>query len=346
MNRYDDIAADEDKIVAQKGRPIHFTKEKVPIYLSNKSLDEIESILMNTSLIKSFNSTGYATLKGLGDILRIKFIPVQDFSPQMTNNLNFMINHFFECYELFNSQQNHNTLSGTMCAAGWRKAMQRLHGTYGPKINSEYKYNLYLTYLQNMIEFDRIISERFKALAPVPHQQSHNQLVQLQGSSMSHQEIHEPIKDYEFAANVVFTLNGFSNLEHCDQDASEWSYGGFLQVDNARKQFASRADGFDVEGGSFYFPTLNLQINLPNMDGFTEIAWRAGTILHHTLPSKEPSGRFTRIGFSCQTTQKIANEFEKFRHMKEEEIYRLQNMRGQQVPLPRAYVNKYLASHH
>ena len=52
-----------------------------------------------------------------------------------------------------------------------------------------------------------------------------------------------------------------------------------------------------MKGGSFYFPTLNLQINLPKMDGFTEIAWRAKKFLHHTLPSEEPTGRYTQRGF-------------------------------------------------
>ena len=76
-------------------------------------------------------------------------------------------------------------------------------------------------------------------------------------------------------------MNSFTNREHCDKDASEWSYGGFLQVDKETQKFCSRSEGFDVKGGSFYFPTLNLQINLPKMDGFTEIAWRAKKILHH-----------------------------------------------------------------
>ena len=96
-----------------------------------------------------------------------------------------------------------------MFAAGWRKGMQLLHGTYSPSIKSQRLYNSYLNYLLEMEEFDKIFSKRFKAIAPIPHQMSHDQLVQLQGSSMSHQDYHQPIQQYEFASNVVFTMNNF-----------------------------------------------------------------------------------------------------------------------------------------
>ena len=69
LTQFEDIATGEEKNSIWKGRPIHFTNEKNPIYLSQKTLHEIQTILFNTSQIKSFEETGYANVRGIGDVI-------------------------------------------------------------------------------------------------------------------------------------------------------------------------------------------------------------------------------------------------------------------------------------
>ncbi|EGG09586.1 uncharacterized protein MELLADRAFT_104112 [Melampsora larici-populina 98AG31] len=110
------------------------------------------------------------------------------------------------------------------------------------------------------------------------------------------------------------SLSKFLYKETCNQanphqkkDSLGWSLGIFLPYNNKTGQLAYKHQGFDVQGGGFWWPDLKCEVDFGSCDGMTEVLWRGNKELVCTRPSIEPSGNFTRLGTSFQVKTKYKN---------------------------------------
>ncbi|EGF97505.1 uncharacterized protein MELLADRAFT_114288 [Melampsora larici-populina 98AG31] len=107
-------------------------------------------------------------------------------------------------------------------------------------------------------------------------------------------------------------MSKFLYKETCDQANSHpnkpgWSLGIFLPYNKQTGKLAYKHQGFDVQGGGFWWPDLKCEVDLGFCDGMTEVLWRGNKDLICTRPSIEPSGKFTRVGASFQVNTKYRN---------------------------------------
>ncbi|EGG09420.1 uncharacterized protein MELLADRAFT_104107 [Melampsora larici-populina 98AG31] len=110
------------------------------------------------------------------------------------------------------------------------------------------------------------------------------------------------------------SLSKFLYKETCNQtnphqkkDSLSWSLGIFLPYNNKTGKLAYKHQGFDVQGGGFWWPDLKCGVDFGSCDGMTEVLWRGNKELVCTRPSIEPSGNFTRVGTSFQVKTKYKN---------------------------------------
>jgi hypothetical protein len=59
-------------------------------------------------------------------------------------------------------------------------------------------------------------------------------------------------------------------------------------------------------GGQFTFRDFQVYIDLNEVVGVTMCVFRSQEELHQTLDGASPSDKYTRIGFSCQMSQKMS----------------------------------------
>ncbi|EGF97517.1 uncharacterized protein MELLADRAFT_85105 [Melampsora larici-populina 98AG31] len=122
----------------------------------------------------------------------------------------------------------------------------------------------------------------------------------------------QPSGPLDFAANFAFTLCGFYNKPHTDNDKGK-VYCLWYPIDSESGKIVTKIEGYYYEGGWFIFPEYGLAFNLGSKYA-VQIAWNGKTTFHHTLPSKEKDDvdqagkkiHYTRLGCSSQITQKMA----------------------------------------
>ncbi|KAI8460857.1 hypothetical protein BY996DRAFT_6409072 [Phakopsora pachyrhizi] len=90
-----------------------------------------------------------------------------------------------------------------------------------------------------------------------------------------------------FASALTFTTSEFQNTPHCDCDSSYVACGWWMQVGKE---------------------TGKLNTNEKKM--LWVIVWKASKYFHCTLPSKDTTSD-TRLGMSCQVSNKLVNAFKK-----------------------------------
>ena len=66
-------------------------------------------------------------------------------------------------------------------------------------------------------------------------------------------------------------------------------------------------DGFDMLGGQFTFRDFQVYIEMNKVVGVTMCVFRSGQDIHQTLDGASPSDKYTRVGFSCQMSEKMSN---------------------------------------
>ncbi|KNZ57604.1 hypothetical protein VP01_2115g1, partial [Puccinia sorghi] len=65
-------------------------------------------------------------------------------------------------------------------------------------------------------------------------------------------------------------------------------------------------NGFNMIGGQFTFCDFQVYLDLNNVLGVTMCVFRSQDHTHQTLKSASPSDRYTRLGFSCQMSEKTS----------------------------------------
>ncbi|KAA1080857.1 Leucine-zipper-like transcriptional regulator 1 [Puccinia graminis f. sp. tritici] len=128
---------------------------------------------------------------------------------------------------------------------------------------------------------------------------------------MSHMEYPLPYDALDFASFLTFTMFDFHNGPHCDTDANHWTLVCWIPIFNPRNCSEDDPiladDDFDMLGGQFTFRDFQVCLDLNHVLGVALCVFRSRDYTHQTLPGASPSGKYTRIGFSCQMSEAMSN---------------------------------------
>ncbi|KAA1097013.1 Leucine-zipper-like transcriptional regulator 1 [Puccinia graminis f. sp. tritici] len=205
---------------------------------------------------------------------------------------------------------------GTMWADGWRKCSKNTeHFGRFCCVESLRKQMKLLNFdpddqKARLLQAGEWISSHLKDFAPVVHDNYHQLLTINQYPSMNHTEYGQPYTTSDFASFLTFTMFDFHNLPHNDNDVNDWTLVGWIPIFNPKKsdnpQILADQD-FDMIGGQFSFRDFQICLDLTKTLGVTLCVFRSKDFRHQTLPGASPSGKYTRIGFSCQINQSMAS---------------------------------------
>ncbi|EGG05994.1 uncharacterized protein MELLADRAFT_63665 [Melampsora larici-populina 98AG31] len=105
-------------------------------------------------------------------------------------------------------------------------------------------------------------------------------------------------------SNLTFTFESFSNVPHQDHDVSKTTFFLSVPVFNNGK-LACHSEGFDVINGRLLFNDWGIAADLGSCDGAVTVIYFGNKDRHCTLPSQEPSGRFTGLSSSVQISKRL-----------------------------------------
>ena len=111
--------------------------------------------------------------------------------------------------------------------------------------------------------------------------------------------------------HLVACRFGFASGPHVDGDDNHWTLVCWIPVFNPNtssdKDPILADKGFDMLGGQFTFRDFQVCLDLHHVLGVTMCVFRSRDYTHQTLPGASRSGRYTRIGFSCQMSEAMSN---------------------------------------
>jgi len=128
--------------------------------------------------------------------------------------------------------------------------------------------------------------------------------------SLASMEYHTPYEALDFASFLTFTMYNFHNKDHVDTDANTWTLVCWIPIFNPQTSTENDPiladEGFDMMGGQFNFRDFQVYLDLNEVLGVTIFVFRSKDHTHQTVKGLSHSDKYTRIGFSCQMSQKMS----------------------------------------
>ena len=153
------------------------------------------------------------------------------------------------------------------------------------------------------------LSAQLQNLAPGVFEHYRQILTKNSLPSMAQMEYPCPYNAFDFASFITFTMYNFHNLPHCDSDANTWTMVCWIPIFSPKTASEGNpilADkGFNMLGGQFTFCKNQVYLDLKAHLGVTICVFRSTDYVHQTLPGVSPSGKYTRLGFSCQMSTRM-----------------------------------------
>ena len=208
-------------------------------------------------------------------------------------------------------------MGGEMWACGWRKCSKRQEG-FGQyccvaRLTAMMKKSLYNAEdeADAFREANEWIAIQLIKLAPNDFDQYHQALTEKNLPSMAHMEYPTPYSIFDFASFFTFTMHNFFNAPHKDTDVNNWTLVCWIPIFNPNTSDEDTpilADKqFDMVGGQFTFRDFQVYLDLNEVVGVTMCVFRSNKEVHQTLDGESKSGKYTRVGFSCQMSEKMSN---------------------------------------
>ncbi|PLW37579.1 hypothetical protein PCANC_15258 [Puccinia coronata f. sp. avenae] len=153
-------------------------------------------------------------------------------------------------------------------------------------------------------EASDFISLQLQKFAPGVFESCRQLLINSRFPSMAHMEYPSPYTENDFTSFLTFTMHNFYNKPHMDSDVNNWTLVIWIPIFNPLTR--TKADpvmadeGFDMLGGQFTFRDFWVYLDLKQVLGVTMCVFKSNSVNHQTLRGASQSGRYTRIGFSCQ----------------------------------------------
>ncbi|KNZ47835.1 uncharacterized protein VP01_60g7 [Puccinia sorghi] len=136
-------------------------------------------------------------------------------------------------------------------------------------------------------------------------------LLESQLPSFAHMEYPTPYSPLDFASFFTFTMCNLHIEDHVDKDTNTWTLVCWIPIFNPLTSTQTDPilvdEGFDMIGGHFTFHDFQVYLDLNNVLGVTVCVFRSQDHTHQTLKGASPSDRYTRLGFSCQMSEKMSH---------------------------------------
>jgi hypothetical protein len=96
-----------------------------------------------------------------------------------------------------------------------------------------------------------------------------------------------------------------------DSDVNDWKLVIWIPIFNPLTRTKANPvmadEGFDMLGGQFTFRDFRVYLDLKQVLGVTMCDFKSNSVNHQTLRGASQSGRYTRIGFSCQMPKSMSD---------------------------------------
>ena len=208
-------------------------------------------------------------------------------------------------------------MGGVMWAGGWRKCSKRgeAFGRYCSVARlvtmiKRCQYNAE-DEAAAFEEANAWIATHLQEMAPGVFDKYRKVLLENNLPSLAQVEYPTPYSALDFASFFTFTMYNFFNQDHMDKDANTWTLVCWIPIFNPQNSSEDDPiladDGFDMIGGQFTFRDFQVYLDLNQVLGVTLCVFRSKDHTHQTLDGVSPSDKYTRIGFSCQMSEKMSN---------------------------------------
>jgi hypothetical protein len=239
-------------------------------------------------------------------------------SPDQLNGWEKLVFHLLErCNHVSPVKTNGAQTGGMMWADGWRKSSdpdQSLgHFCCVGKMKKAMKRAQYnpVSEAAGIREASDFISLQLQKFAPGVFESCRQLLIDSRFPSMAQMEYPSPYTSDDFASFLTFTMFNFYNQPHKDSDVNDWTLVIWIPIFNPQTRTEDDPvladEGFDMMGGQFTFRDFQVYLDLQEVRGVTMCVFQSNSVRHQTLPGVSQSGRYTRIGFSCQMSKSMSD---------------------------------------
>jgi hypothetical protein len=316
--------------------PPKYQKDPNPgeIITTPETLQQYHSLYRGTCIISPRQEEAFC---------KVQFFPFKTMSDNLKLGWERLVCHFLNRSNYVQEcKVNGPHKAGVMFPDGWRKSTTggEWFGRYCCR--KKLRNMMALAHYNPQDEEDDLraandfIAIQLNLLAPGVFEAYRQDLIQNQLPSMAHVEYPSPYSPHDFASFLTFTMYDFYNTPHMDGDHNKWTLVCWIPVFhplNSPEDTPIMADeGFDMVGGQFTFRDFQVYIDLNHEVGVTMCVFRSTDHKHQTLPGNSPSGQYTRIGFSCQMSEKMTKAVTNYLNNKTE----VRVIAGQKVQIENA----------
>ncbi|KNZ63470.1 uncharacterized protein VP01_113g6 [Puccinia sorghi] len=241
------------------------------------------------------------------------FLPFSSMSPAELHGWEKLVCFFLGRTQFVKPVKNNGPLmGGVMWAEGWRKSSKK--GECLERYCSVACLSALIELFQynpedkaaSFWEANNWIATHLEELAPGVLEQYRQLLIEGKLPSFAQMEYKwAPFYLTRQCVHVAFLFY------HVDTDANTWTLVCWIPIFNPLTSTENDPiladDGFDMIGGHFTFHDFQVYLDLNNVLGVTMCVFRSQAHSHQTLKGASPSDRYTRLGFSCQMSEKISN---------------------------------------
>ncbi|KAI7934519.1 hypothetical protein MJO28_016946 [Puccinia striiformis f. sp. tritici] len=160
-------------------------------------------------------------------------------------------------------------------------------------------------------EANKWIATHLQELAPQAFKEYRQALIENQLPSMGQTKYNIPYNMFDFASFFTFTMLNLHNEPHIDTDVNYWTLVCWIPIFNPKTSNPDNPiladEGSDMEGGQFTFWDFQVHIDMNKDIGVTMCVFTSTHKRHQTLDGCSQSNKYTKIGFSCQMSQRMTN---------------------------------------
>ncbi|KNZ46628.1 uncharacterized protein VP01_7109g1, partial [Puccinia sorghi] len=237
-------------------------------------------------------------------------------------------------------ENNRPLMGGAMWAGGWRKSSKK--GEYfGRYCSIQHLAAMIEQYLYNpqdkasaFWEANDWIALHLQEMAPEIFEKYRVVLLGNSLPSLGSVEYHTPYEALEFASFFTFTIYNLFNEYHQDSYTNTWTLVCWIPIFNPQTSSETGAILADVMGGQFTFQDFQVYLDLNEVLGFTFCVFKSNDHTHQTFKGVSHLEKYTRIGFSCQMSEKMSNAV--VAYIQAKAATKAKKIGGQQVKISKA----------
>ncbi|KAI9616825.1 hypothetical protein KEM48_005071 [Puccinia striiformis f. sp. tritici PST-130] len=247
-------------------------------------------------------------------IAYIEFTTSEELAEKDKDKLNLVTTYLHESKSYVSTVDSSRIFCGKMWTIGWRKSQTsgEMAGRYRNQngVDADPHGFFYNTFKGQSAA--NVLYRLFSSIANTAVKAANTLLTSLKMPSYEDISWTQETSETNFASNLAFTSNEFSNKPHKDDDTSATA---FLMLANTRIEDGSISTNNPSHSGFtgpfFVLPHHQVAINLRNLDGICRVVFAAGKFRHCTLNSQPPHKTLTSFGLSLQICKSCVDAFKR-----------------------------------